>query len=101
MADVNWMRASANVRLANLYMKTGKGELASNHLDAAWQAFSRMGIRVRGITTKHDLIGYIQQGGQEREMVVIKGVNGNYCHNSVLPPTTAQGDLLSGRCWGP
>jgi len=61
MADVNWMRASANVRLANLYMKTGKGELASNHLDVAWQAFSRMGIRVRGITTKHDLIGYIQQ----------------------------------------
>jgi hypothetical protein len=61
MADVNWMRASANVRLANLYNQTGKPELGTNHLEAAWQAFSQMGVRVRGISNRSDLISYISQ----------------------------------------
>src|SRR5258707_13815939 len=53
--------AIAHVRLANLYPRTGKPELSSNQMDAAWQARSQIGVRVRGITNRDDLTRSIQE----------------------------------------
>jgi hypothetical protein len=58
--DVNWMRAAAHTRLAFLYTKAGRRDLTSNQLAAAWDAFSAMHVRVRGITNRNDLVRYVQ-----------------------------------------
>jgi hypothetical protein len=59
--DINWKRAAAHVRLANLYAKMGQMDICSNHLAEAWQSLTEMRVPVTGVTNQDDLVRLIQQ----------------------------------------
>jgi hypothetical protein len=63
--DINWKRAAAHTRLANLYAKKGQTDISSNHLVAAWQALTEMRVQVTGVTNRDDLVRLIQQEDQK------------------------------------
>ena len=63
--DINWKRAAAHTRLANLYAKKGQTNISSNHLVAAWQALTEMRVPVTGVTNRDDLVGLIQREDQK------------------------------------
>ena len=66
MKDVNYMRAIAHARLANLYAKTGTPDLSSNETRNAWQAYSATSVHLRGVTNSSDFANYVQNRDSKR-----------------------------------
>ncbi|MEY2429053.1 MAG: hypothetical protein QOJ40_1938 [Verrucomicrobiota bacterium] len=63
--DIDWMRAIAHVRLANLYAKIGETNAFSVHMDAASRVLSDMRLRVRGIATRNDLVRHVEEADRK------------------------------------
>jgi hypothetical protein len=66
LKDLNYMRATAHARLANLYAKTGRLDLSSNETWNAWQAYSATSVHVRGVTNSSDFANYVQDRDSKR-----------------------------------